>query len=80
MGKLLSLVNLKTGERGKIDHLLSDSRSRKKLYDLGLREGSEIEKVSDMILGGPVTVSILQTRIAIGRRLADTIIVKKELD
>lgn len=77
MEELLSLVNLKTGAKGKIAHLLSDGKSRKKLYDLGLREGSEIEKVSNMILDGPITIKILQTRIAIGRQLADTIIVKK---
>ena len=77
MTKMLSLVNLKAGEKGRIAHLLSDSNSRKRLSDLGIREGSEIEKVSNMILDGPVTVRILQTRIAIGRLLAETILVEK---
>ena len=75
--KKITLVGLRTGEKGIVKHFLGKRTSRKKLNDLGLREGISVEKISNMIFEGPVIVKVSQTEIAIGYKMAEKIIVEK---
>ena len=75
--KVVSLARLKEGESGKVYDFKGGERLRKKLDSLGIRKGKSITKVSDMVLRGPITIQIENSsRIAIGRGMAEKIMVK----
>lgn len=70
------LDQLKQGERGivvgfKAGHGLVD-----KLTAIGVRPGKEITKVSDTFIGGPITIKVDNTKIAIGNGMAAKILVE----
>lgn len=75
--KIISLVMLKEGESGTVYEFKGGERLRKRLDSLGIRKGKTVRKVSDMVLNGPVTIQIEKSsRIAIGRGMAEKIIIK----
>ena len=75
--QIVSLSSLKAGESGIVYDFKGGERLRKKLDSLGIRKGKNIKKVSDMVLRGPITIQIENSsRIAIGRGMAEKIMVK----
>jgi ferrous iron transport protein A len=50
-------------------------RLAERLAALGIRPGKRVVKVSSMLLGGPVTVEVDRTQIAIGAQMAARILV-----
>lgn len=76
---IINLVMLKEGESGTVFDFKGGERLRKKLDSLGIRKGKKVRKVSDMVLNGPVTIQIENSsRVAIGRGMAEKIIVKAD--
>lgn len=71
-----TLHQLKQGERGRIISFIGGRGVVNKLNALGLREGKEITVISNSFLGGPVTVRVDNTKIAIGHGMAAKIIVE----
>ncbi len=49
---------------------------KQKLNALGIRKGKDLTKLNDSFIGGPVTVEVDNAKIAIGRGMADKILVK----
>lgn len=47
-----------------------------KLNALGIGQGREIVKTNDSFIGGPITVQVVSTKIAIGKNMASKIIVE----
>ncbi len=74
-----TLNQLKQGENGKIIGFEGGFGLKDKLDALGLREGTYITKISDAFIGGPVTIKINNTKLAIGNGMADKIIVEVDI-
>ena len=58
MYKIDSLMNLKEGERARVSSLLSRGSMRRRLQDIGLIEGTEVECVQKSPAGDPVAYRI----------------------
>ena len=65
-----SLANLQVGERARVASLLSRGSMRRRLQDIGLIEGTEVECVQKSPAGDPVAYRIRGALIAL--RLEDT--------
>ncbi len=77
MNNSIALTNLKQGDEGFIVEIMGGHVLLKKLNSLGIRSGKKITKISHMMFDGPVTVGVGNTRIAVGRGMANKIMVKK---
>ena len=71
------LSEMKTGDEGEITNFFGGAKCRKKLNSLGLRKGKDIKVISNMAFNGPITVDVGYTRIAVGRGMANKVLVKK---
>lgn len=60
-----SLANLKEGERARVSSLLSRGSMRRRLQDIGLIEGTEVECVQKSPAGDPVAYRIRGALIAL---------------
>ena len=76
--KACFLSELPPGSRSKITNVLGGAAVKKRLEDLGLRVGSEIEVISSQFLRGPVTVKSGGTTLAIGHGMAGKIEVEAD--
>ena len=65
MNKINSLANLKVGDRARVSSLLSDGSMRRRLQDIGLIEGTEVECVQKSPAGDPVAYMIRGALIAL---------------
>jgi ferrous iron transport protein A len=68
-----SLTKLNSGESCRIQKINAGMNATRRLYEMGLNTGSNIKVVKNDI--GPVIVSIYGNKIAVGRGLAEKIIV-----
>ncbi len=75
-GEAATLAELRTGQSGVVAQVLGGHRVVERLAALGIRPGKKITKVSSMLLGGPVTVEVDRGHVAIGRRMADSVLVR----
>lgn len=73
----ITLNQLEQGQSGKVISLSGGIGLADKLNALGIRVGKEITKVSNSFIGGPVTVQVGNSKVAIGYRMAAKIIVQK---
>ncbi|MCF8335735.1 MAG: ferrous iron transport protein A [Bacteroidales bacterium] len=71
-----SLVEMKAGEAGIITDIQGGHKVRDHLDSLGVRMNKKVEKISHMLMKGPVTIRIDNLKIAIGRGMAAKIFVK----
>lgn len=72
----MSLVELRTGEEAEIVELKGGRGFRSRLRALGLAEGEKIKKLSRLGWGGPVIVLVNRAQLAVGRGMAERIIVR----
>jgi len=69
-GKLLpTLSELPVGEKGKVKSLRGEAL-KKRLANMGLGVGSEIEVIKNDPSGGPLIVFVSSVRVAVGRGMA----------
>ena len=73
---LVSLSNMTQNQTGTIKSINGGHKLKDKLNALGLHESIPITKISNSMLGGPVTIRVGTMEIAIGRRMAEKIIVE----
>ena len=71
----VSLAQLKSGERGRVEKIQSRRCAARRLYEMGFNIGADFEVVKNDM--GPVIVSLFGNNIAVGRCLAQKIIVKQ---
>jgi len=69
------LTDLAKGEQGTVVAIQSGWGFQQRLRLLGLAEGQEIRKLSELALGGPVVVLVNRAQLAIGRGMARRILV-----
>lgn len=75
---IISLLTLEKNNSAKIVKIDGGTVVQKKLESLGLRLGGKIKKLSSSVFGGPVVIRAGRTHIAIGRGMANKIIVELE--
>lgn len=75
MCKIDSLMNLKEGERARVSSLLSRGSMRRRLQDIGLIEGTEVECVQKSPAGDPVAYRIRGALIALRSEDSSNILV-----
>ena len=73
--KLITLANMRAGQRGKVTQIEGGRGLVGRLTVLGLRPGKTITKVSSMLMRGPVTIRLGNSRLALGFGMANKIIV-----
>ncbi|MFH1665686.1 MAG: FeoA family protein [Candidatus Omnitrophota bacterium] len=74
----ISLIKLATGRSGIVIEISGDDAGRRLGY-LGIRPGKRITKISSHFWGGPVTVRVDKSKVAIGHGIARKIIVEAEI-
>ena len=62
---LISLTQLPTGQRGRIDGIQLAGKIRHRILDLGFTPGTEVESVRKSPLGDPVAYQVRGTVIAL---------------
>jgi len=75
MSKIL-LTKLKKGVKAKVVEIAGGALVNRRLSALGLRTGVSIVKLSTFVLKGPVTVKVGSTTIALGRSMAEKVVVE----
>lgn len=78
MDEVLSLAEMEMGSRGEIVRIDGGEGMVRRLWVLGVVPGKRIEKVSSIIGKGPVVIRLGQQEIALGRGVAQRILVKVE--
>ena len=74
--KQITLVQMQSGQSGKVVEILGGRTATNRLSALGIRPGKRITKVSSMFMRGPVTVQVDRAQVAIGFRMANRVIVE----
>jgi len=77
---LIPLDMLGYNEKGKIINILAGQGAIKRLSSLGLTPGTIVTKICEAPLLGPIQISVRNTRIAIGRGLAQKVLVQRMLE
>ena len=67
---------MRSGQEGKITQILGGVGVIRKLDALGVRPGKRIKKISKALLRGPLVFEVERTQIAVGRGIAQKILVK----
>lgn len=67
------LSELKTGAKAFIENINAGLDARKRLMELGLLPGTQIEIVARHPLGGPVLLKVGRSHVALGRGVARNI-------
>jgi ferrous iron transport protein A len=70
-----TLASMKPGQNGVVVDVRGGRNVVERLAALGIRPGKRVIKVSSMLLGGPVTVEVDRSQVAIGQQMAARIIV-----
>lgn len=68
-----SLVNLDTGKNAMVSKISAGRSANKRLYEMGFNTGSKFKVMKND--SGPVVVCLAGSKVAVGRGLAEKIIV-----
>ncbi len=75
MNNITSLQNLKEGDKAKVVKLLSEGSIKRRLQDIGVIEGTEIERLQSSPTGDPIAYFIRGAVIALRSEDSTNIIV-----
>ena len=73
---MISLIELLGEKEAKVISIEGGHGVMRKLYHLGIREGIMIKKVTKTDQSGPVVIKIGHSKVALGRGMAQKIIVE----
>lgn len=76
MEEKIPLTEMKVNECGKVVELNGGPRTIRRLENIGIRIGTEIRKINQQPIKGPVIISHKNTQVAIGFSMAKRIIVE----
>lgn len=68
-----SLIKLNPGENGIVQEIAAGGTATKRLYEMGFNSGAKVKIMKNDL--GPVVVSLSGNKVAVGRGLAEKIIV-----
>lgn len=69
----IALTNLNPGKSGRVKNIAAGDCATKRLYEMGFNTGANVKVIKND--RGPVIVSLSGNKIAIGRGLANKIII-----
>ena len=72
----ISLVQMRSGQKGRIVEINGGYGLVRKLEALGIRTGEEITKISEQLMRGPVILQHNNTQAAVGFGMASRILVE----
>jgi len=72
----IDLTRMRQGERRKVVDIQGGWGLLRKLETLGIKQGTEIVKVSSQLMRGPITIRVGNTQVAIGFGMARRIMVE----
>jgi Fe2+ transport system protein FeoA len=72
----LKLTEIDGDKKCRVVAFEGGSTMKTKLENLGIRLGNEITVVNNSFIGGPITVLSGNTKVAIGRKMAERILVE----
>ncbi len=72
----LKLTEINGDKKCRVIAFEGGSNMKTKLENLGIRLGNEITIVNNSFMGGPITVLCGSTKVAIGRKMAERILVE----
>lgn len=73
-----ALSEIAPGNKVKVVGYEGGCHFRQRLSDMGLRIGSDVEILRNAAMGGPVLLGIGSTRLAIGRGMAERVMVRDQ--
>ena len=71
----IDLTQINKGESVKVIEINGGQKFKERVEAIGLREGSQIIKLSTQFLSGPITIKIGRIKLAIGQGMARKIFV-----
>ena len=77
-GNLVSITELKPGQRGIIKLVRGNRRVTQRLADLGLTPETSVSILKAAPFNGPIEVSVRGSKLAIGREIAENILVQSK--
>ena len=72
----VSLVQMRSGQKGRIVEINGGYGLARKLETLGIRTGKEITKISEQLMRGPVLLQQNHTQAAVGFGMASKVLVE----
>lgn len=72
----VNLVSLHKGEKGRIDTIQAGRQATKRLYEMGFNTSARVTIIKND--AGPVIVSINGNKVALGRGLANKVLLVQE--
>lgn len=72
---ITTLAQMRPGQSGVVVEVKGGHHMVERLAALGIRPGKRVVKVSSMLLGGPVTVEVDRSQVAVGLQMASRILV-----
>lgn len=76
--KEVNLSNMKPGQEGVVIKINGGENKVSKLSTLGIRVGGRVKKIGQQAMRGPVMVKAGRSQVAVGYRMAGSILVKIE--
>ncbi|BDH79330.1 MAG TPA: ferrous iron transport protein A [Methanothermobacter sp.] len=73
---MITLKDLKTGERAIVREIIGGIGLRRRLESLNIRVGKKVRKVSSLPFRGPIIIEVDRSKIAIGQGMAGKILVE----
>ncbi|MDD3023388.1 MAG: FeoA family protein [Syntrophomonadaceae bacterium] len=64
---------MKPGQKGRIKAISKGSKAERKMFEMGIMPGVEIELLSRHPFKGPLLFNVNQMKIALGRGMAETL-------
>lgn len=73
---LISIINLKDRQKGKVSSIQGDHKIIRRLLDMGITIGAIIRVIKIAPLNGPVEVAVRGSKLALGRDIATNVLVE----
>lgn len=74
-GNVMSITELKPGQEGKIAFIRGNRKVSQRLADLGLTPETTVYILKTAPLNGPIEVAVRGSKLAIGREIAENILI-----
>ena len=74
---IISIYDLKPGDKGLIESICGDDKFAKRLLALGFIEGTEIKLIATAPLGDPIVINLRGFNLAIRKNDAKNICIRK---
>lgn len=64
---------MKPGQKGKIKNISKGSKAERRMFEMGIMPGVEIELLSSYPFRGPLVFNVGEMQIALGRGMAEAV-------